>query len=704
MNVKKGSFPLSAIALAVTATTVFPAQAEEYSNQEKMVVVSSHVPKAISDIPGTVWYIDSETIEQEYRGGKSLDEILAATIPSLDVSSGGRTHSGQNLRGRSLMVMIDGVSLQSVRSLSRQLDSIDPFNIDLIEVLSGATSVYGAGSAGGVINIITKKAFGEEVEFESFVSGTSGFSSSEDFDYKLAQSIAGGNEKVQGRASVAYTNTQGYFDADGEMVTPDITQGSTQFNETIDLLANLQINIAEGQQLNLLAQYYDSQQDTPYGLYFEKDGSGTFQFTDVREGYSADREQGTERVMLSAAYSNTNFLSHQLIAELSYRTEDHTFMPYTVDGNTSLSTNSSRQSTDILAMKAALNKSFNSLNLTYGIDGYIDKFDSDKAIYDQATTEATGGLVHVISEMQGRYPGIDTQSIASFIQAEYSITEDWSLQAGYRYQKMDIDVSDFQATSSSNFVPGGSTDYTEGLFNLGTIYHLNPTSQVWANFSQGFDIPQLYRYYGRSATQDVAASKLDGIKTDSYEIGYRNELDNLSLQSAVYYSHSSATVQYEDDFSISGLADPKRVYGAEAQISYWATDMLQLGLLGHYVVTETETDTGWEDHIAMEASTSKAGVWVGWYDNDYSLKLQSLTMFDYEDADERKLDGFTVVDFTGNYQLPVGNLGFGIKNLLNEDYYTTWSQRAQHWYRGSNALYQYKGRGRTLTLNYQVKF
>ena len=705
MKTEKGSFKLSTVALAVAAvSTVFTAQAQDLTTEEKMVIVSSRVPKAISDIPGTVWYINSETIEQEYRGGKSLDEILAATIPSLDVSSGGRTHAGQNLRGRSLMVMIDGISLQSVRSISRQLDSIDPFNIDRIEVLSGATSIYGAGASGGVINIITKKASGEEVEFESFVSGTSGFSSSEDFDYKLAQSIAGGNEKIQGRASVAYTKTQGYFDADGEMVTPDMTQGSTQFNETIDLLSNLQINVAEGQQLHLLAQYYNSQQDTPYGLYFDKDGSGNFQFVDVREGYSADREQGTERVMLSAAYSNNNFLNHQLIAELSYRAEEHTFMPYTVDGKTTLSTNSSRQSTDILAIKAALNRSFGSWNLTYGIDGYIDKFDSDRAIYDQATTEATGGLVNVISEMQGRYPGIDTQSIAGFIQAEYSITDDWSVQTGYRYQKMDIDVSDFQATSSSDFIPGGSTDYAEGLFNFGTIYHLNPTSQIWANFSQGFDIPQLYRFYGKSATQDVAASKLDGIKTDSYELGYRNDLDNISLQSAIYYSHSSATVQYEDDLSISGLAEPKRVYGAEAQISYWATDMLQLGLLGHYVVTEIETDTGWEDHKVMEASTSKAGAWVGWYDNDYSLKLQSLTMFDYKDADQRELDGFTVVDFTGSYQLPVGNLGFGIKNLLNEDYYTTWSQRAQHWYTGSDALYQYKGRGRTYTLNYQVKF
>ena len=128
MNTKKGSFPLSTIALVVAATTIFPAQAKEFSNEEKMVVVSSRVPKAISDIPGTVWYINSETIEQEYRGGKSLGEILAASIPSLDVSSGARTNYGQNLRGRKMLVMIDGVSLQSSRSISRHLDSIDPFN------------------------------------------------------------------------------------------------------------------------------------------------------------------------------------------------------------------------------------------------------------------------------------------------------------------------------------------------------------------------------------------------------------------------------------------------------------------------------------------------------------------------------------------------------------------------------------------------
>ncbi|MCV5264136.1 TonB-dependent receptor plug domain-containing protein, partial [Escherichia coli] len=77
--------------------------------------------------------------------------------------TGGRTNYGQNLRGRAMLVMIDGVSLQSSRPISRQLDAIDPFNIERIEVLSGATSIYGAGATGGVINIITKKAYSDEL-------------------------------------------------------------------------------------------------------------------------------------------------------------------------------------------------------------------------------------------------------------------------------------------------------------------------------------------------------------------------------------------------------------------------------------------------------------------------------------------------------------------------------------------------------------
>jgi len=719
MNVIKGIFPLSTVALAV-ATASVPAisHAQEYTEtQEKMVVVSSRTPKALSDIPGTVWYIDSEQIEQEYRGGKSLGDILAATIPSLDVSTGGRTNYGQNLRGRKMLVMIDGVSLQSSRQISRHLDSIDPFNIERIEVLSGATSIYGAGASGGVINIITKKAQSEELEFESYVGASSGFNSSEDFDYKIGQSIAGGNEKVQARTSVIYTETQGFFDANGDIVTPDISQGSLQFNQTVDFLTTVGVNVSDTKKINFLAQYYDSQQDSPYGLYVE---NGTF--IDVREGFDSDREHGTERIMLSASYVDEAFLGHQLIAEAAYRKEDQTYTPYYQS--------SGQQITDVLSLKAALAKSYNRFNFVYGIDAYQDSLESNQALYDPTIANNSGDLINKTYAQVGRYPGVEVGSVAGFIQADYAITDNWTVEGGYRYQYMVNKIDDFVgytqqkniakgSGTSADAVPGGETDYSVGLFNLGTIFHINNDSQVWANFSQGFDLADPAKYYGQgdytlvgdhwhlNDSINVSDSKLSGIKTNSFELGYRLDTGELNLQTAAYYSQSDKSVKYnKNTLLIEDVEDKKRVYGLEALAAYWVHDNVQLGASGHYVISELDGDNGWEDLSAGEASTSKASAWAGWYDDNLALKLQSQTMFDYEDDADNKLDGYTVFDLVGRYQLPVGSLGFGIQNLFNEDYTTIWGQRAQILYSSHYApeAYDYKGRGRTYTLNYQVKF
>ena len=718
MKTEKGSFKLSTVALAVAAvSSVFTAQAQDYSTDEKMVVVSSRTPKAISDIPGTVWYIEPQQIEQEYRGGKSLGEILASAIPSLDVSSGARTNYGQNLRGRKMLVMIDGVSLQSSRQISRHLDSIDPFNIERIEVLSGATSIYGAGASGGVINIITKKADGEELEFESFVGGTSGFNSGEDFDYKVGQSISGGNETVQARSSVIYTETQGFFDANGDIVTPDISQGSLQFNKTVDFLTTVGVNVSETKKLNFLAQYYDSQQDSPYGLYIVGRD-----FVDVRKGFDSDREHGTERIMLSASYIDEQFLGHQLIAEASYRKEDQTYTPYFQS--------SGQQITDVISLKAALAKDFNRFNIVYGVDAYQDTLESNQALYDPTIANNSGNLINKTFAEVGRYPGVEVASIASFVQAGFDITNDWSVEGGFRYQYMKNTIDDFVGYqqqkqiaagngTSADAVPGGETDYGVGLFNLGTVYHLNSDSQVWANFSQGFDLADPAKYYGQgnytlvgdhwtlNDSINVNDSKMSGIKTNSFELGYRLDTGDLSLQSAAYYSQSDKNVKYnKNTLLIEELDDKKRVYGLEALASYWVHENVQLGASGHYVVSEVKGDDGWEDQSAGEASTSKANAWAGWYEADLSLKVQSQTMFDYEDDSDNKLNGYTVFDLVGTYQLPVGSLGFGIQNLLNKDYTTIWGQRAQILYAThyESAAYDYRGRGRTYTLNYQVKF
>ncbi|MDP1125145.1 TonB-dependent receptor plug domain-containing protein, partial [Klebsiella pneumoniae] len=88
-------------------------------------VVGSRAPTEISQIPGTVWVIDRDDIEQQADTGADLKTVLGRLVPGLDLAPQGRTNFGQNLRGRSVQVLIDGVSMNGSRGLSRQFDAID---------------------------------------------------------------------------------------------------------------------------------------------------------------------------------------------------------------------------------------------------------------------------------------------------------------------------------------------------------------------------------------------------------------------------------------------------------------------------------------------------------------------------------------------------------------------------------------------------
>lgn len=136
-----GAFPVLFASFSAPALAADPVE-------QQMVVIGSRAPTSISELPGTVWVIEREQLDQQTQAGVPL-EALGQLIPGLDIGSQGRTNNGQNLRGRSVLVMIDGVSLNSSRGISRQFDSIDPFNIERIEVMSGASAVYGGGATGG---------------------------------------------------------------------------------------------------------------------------------------------------------------------------------------------------------------------------------------------------------------------------------------------------------------------------------------------------------------------------------------------------------------------------------------------------------------------------------------------------------------------------------------------------------------------------
>ena len=332
----------------------------------------------------------------------------------------------------------------------------------------------------------------------------------------------------------------------------------------------------------------------------------------------------------------------------------------------------------------------------------------------------------------GRYPGYSITNFAPFLQNSYDINDIFTLSGGVRYQWTENRVDDFVGyaqqqgiatglANSADTIPGGKTDYDNFLFNAGILAHLTDRQQTWFNFSQGVELPDPGKYYGNGTyslvgdhyqlqrSVNVADSRLEGIKVNSYELGWRYTGDSLRTQLAAYYSTSDKSIVINrSDMTINVQPDDRRIYGVEGAVDYFIADTdWSLGGNFNVIKSEVKQNGKWQKWDVTLASPSKATAWVGWAPEPWTLRVQSQQTFDLTDASGNKLDGYNTMDFIGSYQLPLGKLTFSVENLLNEEYTTLWGQRAPLLYSptyGSPSLYEYKGRGRTFGLNYALTF
>ncbi|MCU5775322.1 TonB-dependent siderophore receptor [Erwiniaceae bacterium BAC15a-03b] len=704
-------------------------------NGDQMVVSASRTHRTVAQMASTSWIIEEDELEQQVQGGKEFKDVLAQLIPGMDVSSQGRTNYGMNMRGRPMMVMIDGVRLNSSRSDSRQLDAIDPFNIARVEVISGATALYGGGSTGGLINIVSKKGQ-QEKQADVSLGGKSGFNHYHDHDENVAAALSGGSDRAAGRFAVSYQRYGGWYDGHGSEVMIDNTQTGLQYSDRLDMMGSGTLEINEHQQLQLTTQYYRSQSDGDHGLYLGENFSAVTGDGPARNAgnLNSDRVPGTERHLINLQYSNTDFAGQQLVAQLFYRDEQLTFYPFpTLTGGSVTSIGASQQNTHFWGGKLTLNSQpLEDLSLTSGLDAEHESFDANQQFFDLVTASQSGGMTLKNSFNVGRYPAYSITSLAPFLQASYDLNPRFTLSGGVRYQYSENRVDDFVGyaqqqgianglASSADAVPGGKTGYQNFLFNAGLLAHLSTRQQAWLNFSQGFEMPDLAKYYGSGNYQlrdghyhllnsiNVNDSTLDGIKVDSWELGWRYTGDDLRTQLAAYYSLSDKTISInKTDMTINLDDDKRRIYGLEGAVDYFVPDSdWRTGVSFNWIKSETRQQGKWQKMTTDSASPAKITAYIGWVPDEWSLRLQSQQTFDLSDEEGKRLEGYNILDFLGSYRLPVGKLSFSVENLLDKAYTTLWGQRAPGLYSpayGSPSLYRYQGRGRTFGLNYSLLF
>jgi vitamin B12 transporter len=182
------------------------AEPDDVQKLPPLVAISTRVETPQEDVTTSVTVIDEKKIQS--RQAETVLEMLRE-VPGVDVvQSGSRGNvTSVFIRGADsdqVLVLIDGVEVNSTTLGSFDFAHLTTENIDRIEILRGAGgTLYGSQAIGGVINIITKRGEGPP-ELMLSAAGGNGWT------HRQVVSLRGAEGKLGYSLSVAQLQTEGF--------------------------------------------------------------------------------------------------------------------------------------------------------------------------------------------------------------------------------------------------------------------------------------------------------------------------------------------------------------------------------------------------------------------------------------------------------------------------------------------------------------
>ena len=679
---------------------------------EHVVVSGSRVFESIDEVPASVTIISQKQIEEHLKVNPELQSLLAQMVPGLAPDTGSSSNTGQSLRGRAPLVMIDGVPQSTpLRNGSLGVKTLDPSAIARIEVIKGATSVYGNGASGGIINYITKQATSDG-QPEGEISLSSRFSAvklEESAGARVSAAVNGRADKLSYLFTASYEENGVQRDAEGDILG---LQYGLSDAVTENYFTKLGYDFDDEKQLQFSYNYFSSQQKTDLGDVVGNlnDGEKTYAIHVPKELQKQGKPQGpdgNENITLKytdyALFTNT-----QMTLDLYMQDIENVFFFSTNLANPDEGYEGGQSI--IRSEKKGARATFNTLidfdnveaTFIYGLD----------ALNDVTSQPLVDGRVWV--------PEMDMESLAGFLQTKWVIDNDLVIKAGVRQESIDLTVDDYNTLklcrsetqcSVPLSVKGDTIDYDATTYNVGVKYNLLEAFSPFANYSQGSDISDIGRLLRSATVNDIGLIQTEASIIDNYEIGFTSQFDDLRFEFAAYRSTSEfgTTNSFNE---VTGVYEPVRapqeIWGYETLVDYKINPTLKLVATYSYVEGKNT-----EDDIYLgsrQISPPKGTANLNWQPNDeLSLTVSYLYVGsrkrfepnadgDYV-GDQGPISSYNLFNLSGRYNFSDNWQAFmGVENLFNNDYYPA---RAQSYTYGG---YNIKGLGTTVTLGTTYSF
>ena len=680
------------------------------SDVERIVVTGSRIVESIDEVPATITIITRQQIEAQLKVSSELQTMLATLVPGMAPSTGTSSNSTQTLRGRSPLVMIDGVPQSTpLRNGALGIRTIDANSIERIEVIKGATSIYGNGAAGGIINYITKRPDSDK-KISGEVSLSSRFSAVE-FEDSAGQRIEGMmNGQIDNFsyvASASYEENGLQKDADGDVIGLKYGLSDAVMQ---NYFAKLGYQFTDDISMQLVYNHYQSEQDSDLMDVVSSVNKGV-------KTYAIKAPAGTDAPGVGQGPNNHNimlkytdeelFTNTQLVVDAyAQEIENVFFFSYVLANlDEGYIGGQSYIKSDKKGLRATLNTQVEWDNLEatfiYGID----------ALNDVTSQPLVDGRMWV--------PEMDMENLAGFLQTKWVFQDDFIIKAGVRRENIDLKVDNYSTlklcrTPDTCSIPvdvvGDTLEYSATTYNFGIRYNWQEYFQPFANYSQGSDISDIGRLLRTATVNDIADIHTEASIIDNYEVGFTSVIDKFRMEFSAYRSTSElgTTNKYDAATGIyMPVRAPQEIYGYEALAQYTFTN--DLDMTATYAWTEGK-DTKNDVYLgARQISAPKGTINVNWSPVDEAnltltyLYVGDRKRFEKKDGeyvgDQGPIDSYHIVNVSGHYNFAQNWDAFiGIENLFNQDYYPAKSQA--YTYSGYNV----KGLGTTVNVGIKYLF
>ncbi len=581
---------------------------------EEVVVTASKREASLLDLPQSIQAISGADVEELSLSGV---EDITALVPNLNLNEGRKSGGGFNIRG--IAALSEQFSQFSTVGLYLDETPISDgfanfdialFDLERIEVLKGPQgTLYGEGSLGGTIRLITEKPVVDELSAKLLA----GLEDTKEGDLSYRVGVAANIPLVDEIAALRITgshNTEGGFmeatAGPGSPVQKDVNGSKSNY-----LKVALALEPTENLRINPNFIYQDREVDAG-----TTDAIGLPELTGFANGpdtideelkiYSLDISYDMEwgEVVSSTSFSDrevasldddvlTNAILSAIIAPSPVTTQVFDRSIETFTQEVRLVSNGSEK-----------------------LDWLTGFFYRDREYGE--TVDIRNPLVGLISAGDTRVftqdNSADYKQIAAFGEINYRLLDNLTLTAGARWFEEEIDSDlDFGTFSVITFGfetvrRAPSIKENDTLFKLAASYEPNDDTLVYALFSQGvrpggvndrvLDLLGLLT----PAEEDALTTFLSD-STDNYEVGLKQKLlgGRVSLTTAAFFIDWKDIQLDRENSAVPGPvftvnAGEAESVGLELELTAAPTDALNVGVFLGYneaeISKQTETAAG----------------------------------------------------------------------------------------------------------------